>query len=79
MVVVSQNLDTLLNNQEINETAVSLPSWNDPCTIGAWFPGCWIINIFITIVDSINALLLWINNIRHAVSHIIPGCCETWN
>ena len=66
------------NNQEINEN-VSLLSWNDPCTIGAWFPGCWIINIFITIVDSIHALLLWINNIRHSISYILPGCCQTWN
>ena len=72
-------LNQAKNNQEINETAVSLPSWNDPCTIGAWFPGCWIINIFITIVDSIHALLLWINNIRHSISYILPGCCETWN
>ena len=64
---------------EINETVVSLPSWKDSCTIGAWFPGCLIINIFITIVDSIHVLLLWIYNIRHSISYILPGCCETWN
>ena len=48
-------LNQVKNNQEINETAVPLPIWNDPYTIGAWFPGCWIINIFITIVNSIQA------------------------
>ncbi|UCF12085.1 MAG: hypothetical protein JSW06_08590 [Thermoplasmatales archaeon] len=72
-------LNQVKNNQEINETAVPLPSWNNPCTIGAWFTGCWIINIFITIVNSIHALLLWINNIRNSISYILLGCCETWN
>ena len=71
-------LNQLKNNQEINES-VSLLSWNNPCTIGAWFPGCWIINIIITIVDSIHTLLLWFKNIRNSISYILPGCCETWN
>jgi hypothetical protein len=72
----------VLNYQRIiykmNETMVLL-SWNEPCTIDAWFPGCIIINILSTIVDSIYAFLVWIKNIRHSISYIIPGCCETWN
>jgi hypothetical protein len=71
-------LNQLKNIQEINES-ISLLSWNNPCTIGAWFPGCWIINIIITFVDSIHTLLLWLKNIRNSISYILPGCCETWN
>ncbi len=65
-------------HQEINAT-INYLSWNEPCTIDAWFLGCLIINIIITIFDSIYTFLLWINNIRHSISYIIPGCCETWN
>jgi hypothetical protein len=66
------------NNQGLNDT-MSLLSWNEPCTIGVWLPGCFIINILSKIVDYIYAFIAWINNIRHSISYIIPGCCETWN
>jgi len=67
-----------LRNYQDYKESLSLISWNDPCTIDAWFPGCWIINIIITIISSIHALLIWINNIKY-ISVILPGCCETWN
>jgi hypothetical protein len=55
-------------------------AWEDCYTVfGDWLPGCWLTFLLRRVVNSIQALLLWIYNIRYSVSFILPGCCETWN